>query len=124
MKSNLVTASVLAISAVAIFGSASSFAQDSNYPGNEVSASATSNKTRADVRAELLQTPRSSYVTNSDNSYPAIDAAPAANTKTRAEVRAELEQAQREGYKLSVDNTYPVNTNVPGVVNSRTHSAG
>lgn len=121
MKSNLVTASVLAISAVAIFGSASSFAQDSSYPGNEVSA--TSNKTRADVRAELLQTPRSSYVTHSDSTYPATEAAPVA-TKTRAEVRAELEQAQRDGYKLSVDNTYPVNSNVPGIVNGRANSAG
>jgi hypothetical protein len=109
MKSTkLVSASVLALAALA---SANSFAQDSNYPGNEVSAAST--RTRADVRAELLQTPRASYQTNSDSSYPGADATPVAGTKTRAEVRAELEQAQRDGYKLSIDNSYPTDFNVP-----------
>ncbi|MEO7886867.1 MAG: DUF4148 domain-containing protein [Polaromonas sp.] len=119
MKSTqLVSASVLALAALA---SASSFAQDSNYPGNEVSA--TSTLSRADVRAELLQSPRASYQVNGDSNYPATNAAPVAGTKSRAEVRAELEQAQHEGYKLSIDNTYPANTNVPGAI-SRIHSAG
>ena len=102
MKSNLVSASVLALAALA---SASSFAQDNNYPGNDVSA--TSTKTRAEVRAELLQTPRASYQVNGDSKFPGSDAAPVAGSKTRAEVRAELEQAQRDGYKLNVGNAYP-----------------
>lgn len=108
MKSTkLVSASVLALAALA---SANSFAQDSNYPGNEVSAAST--LSRADVRAELAQSPRASYQVNSDSSYPGTDATPVAGTKTRAEVRAELEQAQREGYKLNAGNAYPEGSSV------------
>lgn len=119
MKSTkLVSASILALGALA-FGA--SFAQDSNYPGNEASAAST--LSRADVRAELRQSPRTSYQVNSDSDYPGTHTAPVASAKTRAEVRAELEQAQNEGYKLSVDNTYPANTNVQGTI-SRVHSAG
>lgn len=119
MKSiKLVSASVFALAALA---SASSFAQDSNYPGNEVSA--TSTLSRADVRAEVLQSPHAAYRANSDSSYPGTDAAPVAGTKTRAEVRAELEQAQREGYKLSVDNSYPTDFNVPAA-HGRANTAG
>lgn len=108
MKSNLVSASVLAISALAFFGSASSFAQSSNLPGDNNylridSAPAASGKTRADVRAELLQSPPTANT--GDNNYLRIDGAPAASGKTRADVRAELEQAQRDGYKLSVDHS-------------------
>jgi len=119
MKSTkLVSASVLALAALA---SANSFAQDSNYPGNEVSAAST--LSRADVRAELAQSPRTSYQVNSDSGYPGTDAAPVASTKTRAEVRAELEQAQHEGYKLSIDNSYPTDFNVPAA-HGRAHTAG
>lgn len=111
-SSKLVSASVLALAALA---SASSFAQDSNYPGNDVSA--TSTKSRAEVRAELQQTPRASYQVNGDSSFPG-DAAPVASTKTRAEVRAELEQAQREGYKLNVGNAYPGDNSISAASSS------
>lgn len=108
MKSNLVPASVLAISAVAIFGSASSFAQSSKLPGDSNylridGTSVAGGNTRANVRAELLQSPRAAYT--GDSNYFRIDSAPAEVGKTRAEVRTELEQAQRDGYKLNVDHS-------------------
>ena len=53
MKSNLVSASVLAVSALAFFGSASSFAEGRDpFPQDQVKSVST--KTRADVRAELV----------------------------------------------------------------------
>ncbi|MGH8846095.1 MAG: DUF4148 domain-containing protein [Polaromonas sp.] len=108
MQSKLVSASILAIAALS---SASSFAGDHRYPEDPVSV--TSGKTRADVRAELLQAQREGYKISSDSTYPAPDSTPAASTKTRAEVRAELLQAQREGYKTNVDNTYPALNGTP-----------
>lgn len=57
MKSNLVSASILAVSALAFFGSASSFAEGRDpFPQEKVNTVST--KTRADVKAELLQAPR------------------------------------------------------------------
>ena len=54
MKSNLVSASVLAVSALAFFGSASSFAEGRDpFPLDQ--ASAVSTKTRAEVKSEVLQ---------------------------------------------------------------------
>jgi hypothetical protein len=56
MKSNLVSASVLAVSALAFFGSASSFAEGRDpFPQDQVNTVST--KTRADVRAELRASP-------------------------------------------------------------------
>lgn len=118
MKSNLVSAAILAVAALT---SVNSFADDNRYPADQVSV--TSNKTRADVRAELLQAQREGYKISSDSTYPAPDSTPAASTKTRAEVRAELLQAQREGYKLSIDNTYPAN-NSTSAANTKARTAG
>jgi len=103
MKSNLVSASILAIAALATFGSASSFAEDTPFPQDNVSA--TSTKTRAEVQAELLQAQREGYNVNLNNTYADVKVAPVSN-KTRAEVRAELLQAQREGYNVNLGNTY------------------
>jgi len=104
MKSNLVSASVLAIAALATFGSASSFAEGRDpYPLDQVSAAST--KTRAEVQAELLQAQREGYNVNLGNTYADVKVAPVSN-KTRAEVRAELLQAQREGYNVNLGNTY------------------
>lgn len=102
MKSTLVSASILAIAALA---SANSFAEGRDpYPLDQVSAAST--KTRAEVRAELLQAQREGYNLNQDNTYADVKVAPVSN-KTRAEVRAELLQAQREGYNVNLGNTYP-----------------
>jgi hypothetical protein len=63
MKSNLVSASVLAVSALAFFGSASSFAEGRDpFPQDQVKAVST--KSRADVRAELVQAQREGYNVN------------------------------------------------------------
>jgi hypothetical protein len=87
MKSNLVSASVLAISAVAIFGSASSFAEGRDpYPLDQVNAVST--KSRADVRAELLQAQREGYSVNVGPTFQDVYTPPG-STKTRAEVKAE-----------------------------------
>jgi hypothetical protein len=103
MKSNLVSASVLAISAVAIFGSASSFAEGRDpYPLDQVNAAST--KSRADVRAELLQAQREGYSVNVGPTFQDVYTAPGSN-KTRAEVKAEI------GTPVSVsalERDYPV----------------
>ena len=90
MKSNLVSASVLAVSALAFFGSASSFAEGRDpYPLDQVN-NTVSTKTRADVRAELLEAQRDgSYKANLGNDYGDAHASPASG-KTRAEVKAEI----------------------------------
>lgn len=106
MKSTLVSASVLAFAALA---SASSFAQDSKYPGDtnylridSAPVAGSNTITRAEVQAEVLQSPRAAYT--GDSNYLRIDKTPVAQGKTRAEVRDELAQAQREG-KLDVDHS-------------------
>lgn len=106
MKSTLVSASVLALAALA---SASSFAQDSKYPGDSnylridsASVAGSNTNTRAEVQAEVLQSPRAAYT--GDSNYLRIDSTPVATGKTRTEVRDELAQAQREG-KLDVDHS-------------------
>jgi hypothetical protein len=48
-----------------------------------------STKTRADVRAELLQAQREGYSVNIGPTYQDVYTAPA-STKTRAEVKAEI----------------------------------
>ncbi len=102
MKSNLVSASILAIAALATFGSTSSFAEGSDpYPLDQVSAAST--KTRAEVRAELLQAQRAGYNVNLGNTYPDVKVAPISN-KTRAEVKAEI-TASSPGY--SIEHDYP-----------------
>ncbi len=104
MKSNLVSASVLAVSALAFFGSASSFAEGRDpYPLDQVNAVST--KSRADVRAELLQAQRDgSYRANLGNDYGDAHAAPASG-KTRAEVKAEADTAVSTA---ALERDYPV----------------
>ncbi|MCZ8258457.1 MAG: DUF4148 domain-containing protein [Bacteroidia bacterium] len=104
MKSNLVSASVLAISAVAIFGSASSFAEGRDpYPLDQVNSSV-STKTRAEVKAELLQAQREGYNVNLGNNYGDVHTAPVSN-KTRAEVKAEIGKVASAS---AIERDYPV----------------
>jgi hypothetical protein len=89
MKSNLVSASVLAVSALAFFGSASSFAEGRDpYPLDQTNTVST--KTRAEVRAELVQAKRDGYSVNLPRNYQAPETGAPAITKSRAEVRAEV----------------------------------
>lgn len=104
MKSNLVSASVLAVSALAFFGSASSFAEGRD-PFPQEQASAVSTKTRAEVRAELLQAQREGYSVNLPRNYQAPESIAPVSTKSRAEVKAEA------GTTVSatvLDRDYPV----------------
>jgi hypothetical protein len=103
MKSNLVSASVLAVSALAFFGSASSFAEGRDpFPLDQVNAVST--KSRADVRAELVQAQRQGYNVNLGNTYGDAQAAPA-STKSRAEVKAEAGTAVSVS---AIERDYPV----------------
>ncbi|WP_411881392.1 DUF4148 domain-containing protein [Polaromonas sp. YR568] len=103
MKSNLVSASVLAVSALAFFGSASSFAEGRDpFPQDKVNTVST--KTRADVKAELLQAQREGYSVNISPTYQDVYTAPVSG-KARAEVKAEI------GTTVSgaaLDRDYPV----------------
>jgi hypothetical protein len=105
MKSNLVSASVLAISAVAIFGSASSFAEGRDpYPLDQVNTTV-STKTRAEVKAELVQAQREgSYKVNLGNDFGDAHAVPASG-KTRAEVKAEIGKVASTA---ALERDYPV----------------
>ncbi|WP_411886464.1 DUF4148 domain-containing protein [Polaromonas sp. YR568] len=88
MKSNLVSASILAVSALAFFGSASSFAEGRDpFPQDQVKSVST--KTRAEVRAELAQAQREGYSANIGPTYQDVYTAPVSG-KTRAEVKAEI----------------------------------
>jgi hypothetical protein len=104
MKSNLVSASVLAVSALAFFGSASSFAEGRDpFPQEQVNT--VSSKTRAEVRAELVQAQREGYSVNIGPTYQAPEASAPASTRSRAEVKAEA------GNTVSVstlERDYPV----------------
>jgi hypothetical protein len=104
MKSNLVSASVLAVSALAFFGSASSFAEGRDpFPQDQVNSVST--KTRADVRAELAQAQHEGYSVNIGPTYQAPEAIAPASTRSRAEVKAEA------GSTVSVsalERDYPV----------------
>jgi hypothetical protein len=104
MKSNLVSASVLAVSALAFFGSASSFAEGRDpYPLDQVNT--VSSKTRAEVKAELAQAQREGYSVNVPRNYQAPEASAPVSTKSRAEVKAEI------GTTVSAsafDRDYPV----------------
>ena len=104
MKSNLVSASVLAVSALAFFGSASSFAEGRDpFPLDQTNAVST--KSRADVRAELVQAQRDgSYKANLGNDYGDAHAAPASG-KARAEVKAEIGTAISTA---ALERDYPV----------------
>jgi len=103
MKSNLVSASVLAVSALAFFGSASSFAEGRDpFPLDQ--ASAVSTKTRAEVRAELAQAQREGYSANIGTTYQDTYTAPTSG-KTRAEVKAEAGTAVSAA---ALDRDYPV----------------
>ena len=103
MKSTLVSASILAIAALA---SANSFAEGRDpYPLDQVSAAST--KTRADVQAELLQAQREGYSVNIGNTYqdPAFSGTPA-STRTRAEVKAEASSGTAVSVS-ALEHAYP-----------------
>jgi hypothetical protein len=91
------------IAGTAVFSSGA-FANDSDYPGVQAGATA-STVTRAQVRAEYLQAKREGTLPHDDNSYPVVVADDSA--KTRAEVKQELAEAQRGGYTPRIDNSYP-----------------
>ncbi|MFS2035767.1 DUF4148 domain-containing protein [Polaromonas sp. CT11-55] len=104
MKSNLVSASVLAVSALAFFGSASSFAEGRD-PFAQDQVKSVSTKTRAEVKAELAQAQREGYSVNIGRTYQAPEASAPVSTKSRAEVKAEI------GTTVSAsafDRDYPV----------------
>ncbi|MBW8720692.1 MAG: DUF4148 domain-containing protein [Polaromonas sp.] len=104
MKSTLVSASVLAVSALAFFGSASSFAEGRDpFPQDQVNT--VSSKTRADVRAELAQAQREGYSVNIAPSYQAPEASAPVSTKSRAEVKAEAGSAVSVS---ALERDYPV----------------
>lgn len=103
MKSNLVSASILAVSALAFFGSASSFAEGRDpFPQDQVKSVGT--KTRAEVKAELLQAQREGYSANISRTYQDVYTAPASG-KTRAEVKAEIGTTVSAA---ALDRDYPV----------------
>ena len=103
MKSNLVSASILAVSALAFFGSASSFAEGRDpFPQDQVKSVST--KTRAEVKAELLQAQREGYSANIGRTYQDVYTAPASG-KTRAEVKAEIGTTVSAA---ALDRGYPV----------------
>lgn len=104
MKSKLASAAILAIAALT---SASSFAEG-YIPGLSDQVSVTSTKTRAEVRAELLQAQREGYTVNISNTYQAPESTPAnAVTKTRAEVKAEA-TASGPVPVSAIEHSYPV----------------
>ena len=104
MKSNLVSASVLAVSALAFFGSASSFAEGRDpFPQDQVNT--VSSKTRADVRAELVQAQREGYSVNIGPTYQSPEASAPASTRSRAEVKAEAGKAVSVS---ALERDYPV----------------
>ncbi len=104
MKSKIISASVLAIAALA---SASSFAE--GYVANQAEQmTAVSTKTRAEVQAELAQAKRDGYVVNfSRNAYPEVKSAPA-STKTRAEVQAAVAAPKAIIATSTLEHNYPV----------------
>jgi hypothetical protein len=104
MKSNLVSASVLAVSALAFFGSASSFAEGRD-PFPQDQSNTVSSKTRAEVRAELLQAQREGYSVNVPRNYQAPEASAPVSTKSRAEVKAEAGNAVSVS---TLERDYPV----------------
>lgn len=103
MKSNLVTASVLAVSALAFFGSASSYAEGRDpFPQDQVKSVST--KTRAEVKAELQQAQREGYSVNISPTDQNVYTAPASG-KTRAEVKAQIGSPMSAA---TLDREYPV----------------
>lgn len=105
MKSKLASAAILAIAALT---SASSFAEG-YIPGLSDQVSVTSTKTRAEVRAELLQAQREGYTVNIDRTYQAPESTPAnAGTKTRAEVKAEVAASGSRVSGSVIERAYPV----------------
>ena len=104
MQSKLVSASILAIAAL---GSASSFAEG-YIPGLSDQVTVSSTKTRAEVRAELLQAQREGYTVNVGNTYQAPKSTPAPSSKTRAEVKAEVAASGPRVSGSTIERTYPV----------------
>jgi len=100
MKSNFIGAAVVAVAALtSVAASAEAF---NPYLWDQMKAPST--RTRAEVRAELLQAQREGYDANLNNGYKQAKAAPTSN-KTRAQVQGEV------GAPVSVsamEHDYPV----------------
>ncbi len=107
MNSKLLSASVLALSALA---SANSFAESGDYVPPVPYGQSVSNVTRAEVRAELFEAKRDGLIPGfvNDSTGPIALSQQPADTKTRAEVRAELMAARPLPIDYSVDHDYPV----------------
>lgn len=106
MKSKFLSASVLAVAALA---SASSFADSGDfYPPTPVAQ--TSTTTRAEVQAELRQAQRAGYMTHfaSDSIGPQFSVTQQASSKTRAEVKAETLAARPFSTISAIENGYPI----------------
>jgi hypothetical protein len=85
MTSNLITAAVIAVSALASFNS---FADGINGRAPQATTESAS-VSRAAVRADLVQAKQNGLSSTIDNSFPG-NAARSSNALTRSEVRAEL----------------------------------
>ena len=85
MTSNLITAAVIAVSALASFNS---FADGINGRAPHITTEPAS-VSRAAVRADLVQAKQNGLTMTADNSFPG-DAARGSKALTRSEVRAEL----------------------------------
>lgn len=99
-----------AIATFAVAGSV--FAQEYVQPG----AGFVSTKSRAEVKAELLQARASGSLQISESAYPAIPSA--TSNKSRREVQAELAQARETGALRVLDDEYPV-VQISGTSKSR-----
>jgi hypothetical protein len=89
MKSTLITAAVIAISAFASFNA---FADGGDEPFKNIK-SAPSPVTRAEVRADAVKAKKAGQRSTIDNSFPGNTNTVAGKGKTRGEVRAELKAA-------------------------------
>ena len=68
-------------------------------------ADATPGKTRAEVRAELIQANKDGNTFPNDDAFPTQQ--PFVSTRTRAEVKAELLQARADGTLFPNDEAFP-----------------
>ena len=98
MTSKIISASVLAIAALA---SVSSFAESNPFP--QVAQTA-SNTSRTQVQAELAQAQREGYSATISNTWQDTNTAPVSN-RTRAEVKREAGSAVSVS---AIERLYPV----------------
>ena len=104
-----VTITALSIAALSQFSIARAEAPvfDWEKPGYQTTG--VSEKTRAEVKAELIEARSSGTLSVSDHDYPvAHEAADKSEGKTRAEVKAELIEARSSGTLSVSDHDYPV----------------